>query len=305
MKVLVTGACGFAGKHLVKRLLSQGDTVFAVGTSSNPFDPPVKYYQINLLEAPAVASGIDFTHVDGVYHLAGLAAVGPSFRQPVLYLRTNTEIQLNLFEACLEQKAFPKFLVVSSANVYCSTSQLPLSEGSKVLPVSPYALSKLAQEDIADYYTTRGFEVIIARAFNHMGPGQAEGFIVADLAKQIAQAEKSDKASISVGNLDAKRDYTDVRDIVRAYTLLMQKVSSGTYNVCSGRSVAGHEILEILLAKSRRSMRIKVDKTRLRPSDTPNVYGSNQKIRESTEWEPLTALEQTLQDVLADWRKRT
>jgi GDP-4-dehydro-6-deoxy-D-mannose reductase len=167
-------------------------------------------------------------------------------------------------------------------------------------------VSKRLQEELAGYYGVRGFEYVIARPFNHIGPGQNTGFLVPDLAKQVAEAEKSGAETIGVGNLSAKRDYTDVRDIVQAYLLLLEKGRSGEiYNICSGRSVSGSEVLDGLLKhSSNKSLRPVEDPAKVRPVDAPEIYGSYDKLKADTGWEPKIALETTLGEALEDWRGR-
>jgi GDP-4-dehydro-6-deoxy-D-mannose reductase len=248
---------------------------------------------------------IDFQNIDGVIHLAGLAAVGPSFDDPMSYITTNIGIEVNLFEVANQQGAKPKFLIISSGSLYDPKAPLPLTELSSVIPSSPYAVSKLGQEQMAGYYGLRGLECVIARPFNHIGPGQNPGFLVPDVAQQIIEVEKRKTGKLSVGNLDAKRDYTDVRDIVRAYRLLFEKGISGkTYNICSGKSVSGHDIVSGLLNASGNNVQITQDPTRMRPSDAPDIYGAHALITADTGWEPEITLEQTLADVIDDWRSR-
>ena len=300
MKALVTGGTGFAGKYLIRELLQNGYSVVATSNTADVADN-VKTINVDLTDSLAV-NKIDFTQIDAIYNLAGLAAVGPSFANPKKYLEVNSEIQINLFEACLKQNVKPRSLVVSSGNVYC-TDQLPITEDSEVEPVSPYAVSKIAQEVIGQYYSSRGFEVVTSRSFNHIGPGQLEGFIAADLAKQIAEAEKSGKDTLLVGNLDAKRDYTDVRDIAKAYRLLVEKGRPGEiYNVCSGKSVSGHEILQGLLGHTQKEFNVEQNPELMRPSDKPDIYGSNAKIKNDTGWQPRIPLAQTLGETLEYWR---
>lgn len=302
MKVLVTGGTGFAGRHLVRELINNGYEVSATSTHQESLEF-AEVLNIDLTNTADV-NKLNLQGYDAVFNLAGLAAVGPSFAQPTQYLRVNSEIQINLFEACLEQKVNPRFLIVSSANIYC-VDDLPLTEDSRLLPVSPYALSKITQEYIGEYYSTRGFEVVIARSFNHMGPGQLEGFIVADLSKQIAHVEKGLTSVVRVGNLDAKRDYTDVRDIVRAYRLLIERGKPGEiYNVCSGSTTSGHEILEGLLKNAPTDIKTEKDPSLLRPTDKPEIYGSNEKIKNDTGWEPEIPLERTLNETLDYWRSK-
>jgi GDP-4-dehydro-6-deoxy-D-mannose reductase len=306
-RVLVTGSNGFVGQHLVRELAENGMAVVGVGGAqgTKQKSPHVETYLELDLTDPKEAGRIDFKGVDGVVHLAGLANLGASFDNPMLYVTTNIGIEVNLFETALAQQAWPRFLIISSSTIYDSKAPLPLTENSPAEPSSPYAVSKIGQEQMAHYYHGRGFESIIARPFNHIGPGQGPGFIVPDLAKQIIEAEKGGDQELLVGNLDAQRDYTDVRDIVRAYRLLLDKGRPGEiYNICSGQARSGHDILKGLLASTDCKPEIKQDPAKMRPSDNPLIYGSRQKLTDDTGWQPAIPIETTLADVIADWRSR-
>jgi GDP-4-dehydro-6-deoxy-D-mannose reductase len=306
-KVLVTGANGFVGQHLVKELSENGITVVGVGGHAGAKEKSLfisDYVVLDLNDADAVKK-IDFSGIDGVIHLAGLAAVGPSFDDPLGYITTNIGIEVNLFEAAIAQNAKPKFLVVSSGNLYDASTDLPLTEDSQVLANSPYAVSKIGQEQMTLYYQTRGFECIIARPFNHIGPGQNPGFLVPDIAQQVIECEQGKRSEVLVGNLDGKRDYTDVRDIARAYRLLLEKGEAGEiYNICSGKAVSGHDMVSGILAAAGSKAPLKEDPDKMRPSDNPVVYGDSGKLAEATGWKPEIPLETTLSDVIADWRGR-
>ncbi len=306
-KILVTGANGFVGQHLVKELSENGVNVVGVGgpAGAKKKSPYVSEYMVlDLNDATAVAK-LDFSGIDGVIHLAGLAAVGPSFDDPLTYITTNVGIEINLFEAALAQGAKPKFLVISSGNLYDAKSPLPLTEKSDVFPGSPYAVSKIGQEQMALHYGLRGFSCVIARPFNHIGPGQNPGFLIPDVAQQIIACEQGKQSEVLVGNLDAKRDYTDVRDIVRAYRLLLEKSKAGEiYNVCSGKAVSGHDMVSGLLKAAGSKAPLKEDPEKMRPSDAPEIYGDSSKLTEATGWKPQISLETTLEDVIADWRDR-
>lgn len=307
-KVLVTGANGFVGNHLIKELIGHGIKVVGVGGElGNKEKPDIDEYLVLDLNEKSAVEKIDFGDIDGVIHLAGLAAVGPSFDDPMQYINTNVGIEVNLFEVALAQKAKPKFLIISSGNLYGPKATMPLTESSSVTPSSsPYAFSKVGQEQMAYYYNNqRGFESIIARPFNHIGPGQNPGFIVPDLTKQVVEYQKGLVKNVTVGNLEAKRDYTDVRDIVRAYRLLLDKGNSGeTYNICSGQARSGHEILSAIIKTVGTEPTIVKDPDKLRPSDTPVLYGSHQKLTDQTGWQPEIKFETTIKDVVDDWRKR-
>jgi GDP-4-dehydro-6-deoxy-D-mannose reductase len=306
MNVLVTGAAGFVGGHLVKELKDNGhEVVAAINNSENPI-AGVRCVSADLSVADEVNKSVDFKSIDAVIHLAGLAAVGPSFDAPLHYITVNAGIEINLYEACILQNAKPKFLIISSGSLYDPKSQMPIDEESPVVASSPYSVSKITQESLAKYYGNRGFEYVIARPFNHIGPGQNPGFIVPDFAKQIVVAEKGEATKIMVGNLEAKRDYTDVRDIAKAYRLLVEsdKAVGQTFNICSGNSVSGQEILDKLLTKSEVRLKIAQDPERMRPSDIPEIIGDHSKISSAIGWQPQYSIDQSLQDALDDWRNR-
>jgi GDP-4-dehydro-6-deoxy-D-mannose reductase len=308
MKVLVTGANGFVGPHMVRALLDAGHTVVAIGHSSANGRLPegVEKHSLDLTDRKAV-DALDFKLIEGVIHLAGMAAVGPSFDAPMQYIQVNGGMELNLFEASQAQGAKPRFVVISSGALYDPKSPLPLTEESAVKASSPYAVSKLLQEELGAYYSLRGFEVVVARPFNHIGPGQAEGFLVPDLAKQIAEAERSGKMTIEVGNLKAKRDFTDVRDIAQGYIALLERGQPGElYNVCSGHSVSGEDVLKGLLALSKKSdLTAKADKAKMRPVDVLDIYGDYGKVKRDAGWQPAIKLEQSLKEALEDWRSKS
>lgn len=306
--ILITGANGFVGRHLTNELRSGGHDVHGVGGPMSPGQSDAsaftEYRALDLSDSKQAAD-IDFAGVDAVIHLAGLAAVGPSFDDPARYVNVNAGIQINLFETALRQKAFPRMLIISSGSLFDPTSPLPLNEQSPVLPSSPYAVSKLTQEFLAKHYGGRGFECIIARPFNHIGPGQGPGFIVPDFAIQIVAAERGEQTEILVGNLEAQRDYTDVRDIARAYRLLIEQGKPGeTYNICSGTARSGNEILQGLLAASTTTLSVVRDEARMRPADNPVIRGSHNKLTADTGWQPEIPFETTLADVLLDLRDR-
>ena len=303
---MITGVDGFVGKHVAAELIANGYEVVGLGgrDAKNIITGLASYQKLNLANIEEV-SRIEFAGVDAVIHLAGIAAVGPSFENPMLYIDTNSRIESNLFEIAKIQNVKPRFLIISSGSLYSTSSNLPLTETSSVLPSSPYAVSKLTQEQLGVYYINLGFEVIIARPFNHIGPGQDSGFIVPDIAKQIIEIEKNGDNKLSTGNLSAQRDYTDVRDIARAYRLLIERGIKGEiYNVCSGKPISGKEIVRGLLKYSPKKITTSVDPSKLRPIDTPLVYGSYEKINKQTGWKPEIELSQTLGDVMDDWRSR-
>ena len=300
--VLITGINGFVGSHLLNELITYDYKVFGVGQEKQSHQNLNNYYSVDLNNNDAV-NKINFSSLDYVIHLAGLAAVGPSFENPIQYLNTNLDIQINLFEACLKQNSFPTFLIISSGSLYNPDQKLPLDEKGLIEASSPYAVSKIGQEELAKYYRKRGFKCIIARPFNHIGPGQGLGFIASDLAHQIFDNLKNKKNELLVGNLEAKRDYTDVRDIVRGYRLLIEKGLDGeTYNLCSGKSYSGKSLLDKMLNFEKLNFKLVKDPLKYRSLDIKNIYGSYKKINQATGWEPLFDINQSIKDILSYWK---
>ena len=299
MRVLVTGASGFVGQHLVRVLRGRGDEVSAWGLAG----AGEGFAAVDMREA-AVVRAQDLGGVDAVIHLAGLAEVSGSFDRPAEYVCTNPVMQVNLMEALLAQRSSATVLVVSSGAVYAGGGE-PLTELSPVRASNPYVVSKLTQELLAAYYAERGLRVIVARPFNHVGPGQQPGFLVADLASRLAALEHEGGGTLTVGNLETVRDYSDVRDVAAAYAQLITDGRPGeTYNVCSGVSRSGREILAGLLALSSVPVTLAEDAGLYRPTDTLEVRASNAKLCSHTRWRPAIPLEVTLSDTLEYWRAR-
>jgi GDP-4-dehydro-6-deoxy-D-mannose reductase len=237
-------------------------------------------------------------------HLAGLAQVGRSFSEPQLFMSVNTGVVTNLFESLIAQQSRPRVLVVSTGGVYRADAQ-PITEESSTAASNPYVVSKLAQEMLAAYYTKRDFEVIIARPFNHVGPGQQPGYLVADICSQVASLERAGGGTITVGDLSSARDYTDVRDVVAAYHALLRHGRSGEiYNVCSGVSYTGEEILRLICGLSTVELTVESSEALHRPTEASTIDASNAKLRDDTDWAPAIPLEQTLADTLMYWRDR-
>lgn len=298
MRALVTGAGGFVGKHLVAHLQANGDEVIETDQAHGGPD---------ITDHDAVSDLLATTRPEVVYHLAGWADVGGSWKAPTSAFRANAEGTLNLLLAATDV-GVQRVLSVSSADVYgkVTEAELPLTEDSPLRPVSPYAASKVA----ADYlglqaWLGRGLPVLRVRAFNHLGPGQSPAFVAPALATRIAQNELSGGNSITVGNLSARRDLTDVRDVVRAYRLLMLHGEPGeAYNVCSGHDVAVQDLADLLLEMAERPMRFETDPDLLRPVDVPVLRGDYSKLAQATGWTPSIPLSETLRDLLDDCRAR-
>jgi GDP-4-dehydro-6-deoxy-D-mannose reductase len=242
---------------------------------------------------------------DAIYHLAAMTHVGESWDDPSRVLRVNVLGTAEVLAAARTLPGSPRVLVVSSAEVYgvVRPEQLPLNEKTPAAPASPYAASKLAAEAVA-LQAWRGFDqpVLVVRPFNHIGPGQSPNFFVPALAKRIVEAKRSGAGSLSVGTLSTRRDFTDVRDVVGAYRLLVERGEPGTvYNVCSGRDVAMAEVAAQLLELAGADLTFETDPALVRPVDVPVLRGDASLLRSTTGWEPTIPLATTLADVLSSW----
>lgn len=304
---LVTGATGFAGSHMLEELLR---TTPAVAAWSNPRgnaaptdDTKIQWRAVNLLDRGAVVEAIDALKPSVVYHCAGAADVGTSWTDPVTPLQVNALGTHHLLDAIRESGLACPVLVTGSALVYRPSLE-PIPEDGSIGPSSPYGLSKLAQEMIAAHSTWS--PVFLARPFNHAGPRQSASYVTSSFAKQIAEIEAGlGPPVLNVGNLDAQRDITDVRDTVRGYRLLVEKgTSRRPYNVCTGQAHRIGDLLDILLGLSSGPIRIAVDASRLRPSDNPVVAGDPTRIVREVGWSPTIPIERTLGDLLDYWRHK-
>jgi GDP-4-dehydro-6-deoxy-D-mannose reductase len=307
--ILVTGAAGFAGSHVVQALAGTGDVVAWTHATAPPdaIAPLATWQRVDLLNRDEVRAAVERVRPAAIYHCAGAPNVAHSWRDTVTPLSTNVLATHHLFDALRRAEARCRVVVPGSATVYAPSLEA-LTEESPVSPGNPYALSKLAQEQLAMRAAHEdGVEVIVARAFNHTGPRQSAAFAAPSMARQIALIESGAvEAVIRVGNLEARRDMTDVRDVARAYVALMNKGTPSTiYNVSSGLARSMRSVLEALVGFARVEVRIDTDPTLLRPSDTPVLLGDSSRLRAATGWRPEIALDQTLADVLNYWRSVT
>lgn len=290
--VLITGINGFVGRHLNMEIKKNECSVIGIGRE-DLCDYVDTYLQSELTQQwPTGAE-----NVDAVIHLAGLAAVGPSYDDPQTYINLNSAMVTNMCEFYLKQDKKPRIVIVSSGSIYDPSQPLPITEDGKVGLNSPYSVSKILVENQAEYYRNRGLDCVVARPFNHIGPGQLPGFIVPDFYEKIANAEQN--ASITVGNISTKRDYTDVRDIVKAYRklALANSLQHSVYNVCSGNSYSGEQIFELLCeALGRSDVSFEIDQSLVRPSDIPEIIGDASRLKTELNWQPEIAIEQTIQD---------
>lgn len=291
MLALITGGSGFVGKHLADHLSDCGDDVLTTDISDGGPD---------LLDQSEMDELILSTQPQVVYHLAGQADVGASWDAPVTTFRINAEGTLNVLSAC-RKAGVERVLTISSAEVYgkVPNERLPIDESLPLAPASPYAVSKAAAEMISAYEASRGLEVMCARSFNHFGPGQNINFVTSALALRILQAKKDGRKTIPVGRLDTRRDFTDVRDVVRAYrSIITNGVSGESYNVCSGEDRSIGDLAEALMAASGCTIDLVPDASLQRPSDIPVLRGDNTKIKSHTGWEPIVEFERTIRDIV-------
>jgi len=315
LKALITGISGFVGTHLTQYLLEQTNwqvagTVFGPYGSIKPWWERLELYPAELSRLEVVTFILEQVKPDFIFHLAAQPIVSLSYRDPWGTLENNIRMQLNILQALVElEMHHSRVLVVGSGEVYgpVKPEELPIGEAQPFRPANPYAVSKVAQDMLGlQYYLAHGVQAIRARPFNHIGAGQRPGFVVPDFAQQIAAIEAGQSPpKLRVGNLTARRDFTDVRDVVRAYHLLMTLGKPGeAYNIGSGRSYAIQEVLDTLLSLSQVEISVESDLTRMRPSDTPDVVCDASKLHRQTGWQPTIPLEQSLADVLDHWRER-
>lgn len=291
MRALVTGSNGFVGPWLLAHLREIGDDVLGLTETTDITDPAA------LQDVLASAA------FDAVYHLAAQSSVRLSWDDPVGTFTVNAVGTLNLCSAAIKLDRPPRVLIISSAEVYgkVPASAMPVGEDQPLAPVTPYAASKASAEMIGlQAWLGRGLEVVRTRAFNHTGPGQGPGFVVPDLAVQVARAAQGKIDRIATGNLEVSRDMTDVRDVVRAYRLLMvHGEPGGVYNVCSGEAVLISDVLRRLMELAGTDVPVWVDPARARPADVAVVSGDPHRIHALTGWGPEVPLDRTLADVLA------
>lgn len=316
--ILVTGATGFVGRHLLAALQAGAGRerpIVALGqtheaTASGPVEtsPAIRWRHLDICDGAALASVVSEWNPGEVYHLAARASVAASFEDPAATFQTNAMGTLHLLEALRRHAPDAKLLVVSSAEVYGCHAGSPLREETPLAPANPYAASKAAAEFLAVAYgKAHGLAVVRARAFNHTGPGQEASFVIPSFARQIALIEAGRQpAGLSVGNLLARRDFLDVRDVVTAYLSLMATgVPGEAYNVCSGQAVSIRELLDGLVALARVGIEVVVDPARLRPIEVAELIGDPTALKALTAWQPQIPMARTMADVLAEWRART
>jgi GDP-4-dehydro-6-deoxy-D-mannose reductase len=308
--VLVTGVTGFVGHHLTAALHSDGHRVSGLVRPSAPGSVPdgVATRAAEITDADAVAEAVHAESPDAIVHLAGASSVGASFGDPVGTWDVNLGGVIAILEAVRTAASPPRTLVITSGEIYglVPAAALPVTEETPLRPVSPYGASKAAADIAAGQYRRAyGLPVVRVRPLNHIGPGQDARFVLPNVARQIAQAEHQgrDHVEIKIGNVASRRDFTDVRDVVRAYaSLLTTGDPDGPYLLCSGRSIAIAELIDRLVAAARVDVRIVVDPALVRVGEQPDLFGDSRRLRTATGWAPAIDIEQTVADTLDWWR---
>lgn len=298
-RVLVTGVNGFVGQHVVRELAQNGHQVVGVARESEAASGlPLESY----IQADLTKPWPDLPLIDATIHLAGLSAVGPSFDDPQRYLNVNGAIITEMALWARDHASTSRAVIVSSGAVYDSSEQGPQTEKSALAMSSPYVISKVLVENLTSYYRGRGLAWLVARPFNHIGPGQGRGFLIPDLAAQLVSI-RQDPRELSVGDLSTRRDYTDVRDVARAYRLLLS-ADVGTdwiFNICSGQSSTGQDLLALLRdALGLSEVTTTLDPARMRPDDPKEVVGSAARLHELTGWSPASSLQQGIVDFVKE-----
>jgi GDP-4-dehydro-6-deoxy-D-mannose reductase len=317
MQILITGITGFVGSYLAEYFLSEVPEAKIFGTmrwrsrteNLNHLREKIHLIECDLKDYSSVKNALEESKPDFIFHLAAQSFVATSFHAPQDTLTTNIVSQLNIFEAVRALKISPVIQIAGSSEEYglVKENELPIKEENPLRPLSPYAVSKVAQDLLAfQYFQSYKLHVVRTRAFNHSGPRRGHVFVEANFSKQMAEIEKGLRPPIlKVGNLSAVRDYTDVRDIVKAYWLAATKGEPGeVYNICSGKGYAISQIVDMLKKFVKVDIRIEQDPARMRPSDVPILIGDCTKFHEKTGWKPEIHFEKTLKDILDYWRER-
>jgi GDP-4-dehydro-6-deoxy-D-mannose reductase len=314
MRALITGMNGFAGSHLAEFLLTQADVhVFGTGLGSTShlshLGSRVTFIPGDLTDARVVENLLTQTQPTHIYHLAGQAFAPVSWQDPWATLETNIRAQVNVLHIAARMQSSARILVIGSLDEYgrVEPHDLPITETTPLRPDSPYGVSKIAQDFLGlQYFLSHQLHIVRVRPSNHIGPRQSAQFVTSNFAKQIAEIEAGLRAPVLyVGNLSAQRDFTDVRDMVRAYYLALEHGAPGeVYNIGSARAVSIQTIVEMMLQHSRVPIRVETDPTRFRPSDTPILYCDITRFRAQTGWTPTIPLETSLRDILDYWREQ-
>ena len=314
-KALITGITGFAGSHLAELMLIEGVEVYGIQRWRSKTEniehikDKIQFEEADLLDAHSLYTVIDKIKPDYIFHLAAQSFVQSSWASPTQTLEVNIIGTAHLFEAARKTGLPVTIQIACSSEEYGKVlpDEVPIKETNPLRPLSPYAVSKLAMDYLGyQYFESYGMRIIRTRGFNHTGPRRGDVFAESSFAKQIAEIEKGKhEPVVSVGNLEAQRDYTDVRDMVRAYYLAVQKCESGeVYNIATGKAWRIRTVLDLLLSMAKVKVQVKPDPSRMRPSDVEILIGDNSKFVACTGWKPEIAFEKTMEDLLNYWRER-
>lgn len=310
MRILITGISGFVGNHLVRHLLEESPNAEIHGTVlETQTIPNTICHRLNLKNERDTAQVIADVRPDHIYHLAATAVVHRSFDSPWETLENNIRIQLNVILGCIAAGIKPRMLIVSSGEVYGAdqSPDHPTKEDAPMRPANPYGVSKVTQDMLGlQYFLSHQLPIMRVRPFNHIGPGQSPGFVTSDFASQIAKIEAGLQEPIMrVGEVSTERDFTDVRDIVRAYRLVIERGTPGeVYNVASGRTFSIRHILNTLLSFTDARIQVQTNSAGLHSSGIRRSWGDATRLRQATGWQPTISIEETLRDILNDWRQR-
>lgn len=307
-KGLVIGAAGFVGKYLVDEMCVNGMEAYVTKLPHEHFEHPyAQVYDLDIMDKEAIVALLFEIRPDYIFHLAAQSSVGLAWKNPGLTIDVNIKGSINVMDALRELFYKPRVLLIGSGEEYghIQPTETPIKESNLLRPGNIYAATKACQNMIGNIYSKAyDLELMMVRAFNHIGPGQAPMFVVSDFCKQVAEIEKGLKEPVmKVGNLAAKRDFTDVRDVVKAYVKLIQSGLAGeTYNVGSGSAKEIREILNLIVSMSTVKIDVEIDPNKIRPVDVPIIEADISKINELTGWKPQIPLEQTINETLEYWR---
>lgn len=307
-KGLVIGAAGFVGNYLINEMHANGMESYATKLSHEKFENPyAKVYDLDIMDKEAIVSLLFEVQPDYIFHLAAQSSVGLAWKNPALTVDVNIKGSINVMDAVRELFYKPRVLLIGSGEEYgyIRPGETPIQEENALRPGNIYAATKVCQNMIGNIYSKAyDMELMMVRAFNHIGPGQAPMFVVSDFCKQVAEIEKGLREPVMmVGNLAAKRDFTDVRDVVKAYVKLVAMGQAGeTYNVGSGNAQEIRQILDLIVSMSDKDIRVEVDPNKIRPVDVPIIEADITKLNQLTGWKPEIPLKQTIQETLDYWR---
>ena len=310
-RALVIGAAGFVGGYLIKELKKSHDMeVFATKLPNSQWESTLaRVYDLDIMEKDDIVDLLFEIRPDYIFHLAAQSSVGVAWKRPGMTVDVNIKGSINVMDAIRELYYKPRILLIGSGEEYghIEEGETPIRENNPLRPGNIYAATKVCQNMIGHIYSQAyDMELVLVRAFNHIGPGQASLFVVSDFCKQVAEIEKNLREPVmKVGNLAARRDFTDVRDVVKAYVKLAQMgVPGETYNVGRGKAIAIKELLQMIIERSIADIEVEIDPAKIRPVDVPVIEADTSKIYKLTGWKPEITLEQTISETLDYWRKQ-